>query len=881
MLMNILKSAYLKIVTYILVITIVILLLATWSIELFFKDKLVKYAITQINQQINAKITVTKADFVFWKTFPYASIQFDKVIIRTPTEENNYFFTNGIITDTLLVSKKVYFEFNIVKLLSSCYVLKKISFNEGSLFLIVYPGGKANYNIIKSKSGSSNSTKIDLEDIVLKNFSLHFIHFNGAVDINAYTSKTRLSGQIEDKNADFSVFSELKVNSLIVKGINYLSKKELTINTQISIFNNSLYTFKPSELTISELFFRFKGNYSTTPFNNLHLEADGDHLDLKELLSILPEKYKLNTERYKTKGDCAVSFSLNGRTDDSFIPELKFRFNISKARVEEKVSKIRLQDLEVEGIYSNGKGKNRQLSYIKLNKFNSKIGFGSFSVNGIIEDLLQPKVRLNVYNNLDLSDLKKFLHLDTLDILEGTVESNILISGMVGKISNLSINDAKNLHYNGKVQIHNASIKLKSNDYLVKEINGLIKLDNDLYFNNLSLTFNDNSIHLNGKMVNGLPYLFRLSDEAIIEAELSSFKIDLSKFFVRGTQEPASSYSRELLFPNNISFNLKLNVSEFKLNKFNAKWIKGELFYRPGMVVIKSASFETCQGRVSGNGAIQQDINRNFLVKGQVNATKLDIQQMFYTFNNFAQNVVRDEHLRGKLTGSINFSSLWNSKLEFKPEMFVVDADVTIFNGELVNFKPLLGLSKFISIDELQNIKFSTLHNNIFIKDKQIIIPQMDIQSSAFNISGSGCHNFDNSYNYKIRVLLSEFLYGKAKKAKKENEEFGRVEDDGLGRTSLYLNVEGKGNIYKISYDSRKTIDVVKESLAQQKKELREIFHDEFGWFKNDTSSKKKIKTTKSLEVEWEDTTLHKPVKTIDKQNKKKVSKEKIQVEWE
>jgi hypothetical protein len=879
--MNILKSKYLRIVAYISVITIVILLLATWSIELFFKDKLVKYAITQINQQINAKITVTKADFVFWKTFPYASIQFDKVTIRSSSNENNYFITNNTISDTLLTSNKVYFEFNIVKLLNKCYVLKRISFIEGYLFLVVYPDGKANYNIIKSKLGSSNSTKIDLEDIVLKNFSLHFIHLNGAVDINAYTSKTRLRGQIEDKNADFSVISDLKVNSLVVKGINYLSQKNLTINTQISIFNSSLYTFKPSELTISDLVFRFKGNYSTTPFNSLQFEVDGDQLNLKELLSILPEKYKLNTDRYTTKGKCAVHFSLNGRTDGSFIPELNLHFNISKAQIEENVSKIKLQNLEMEGIYCNGKGKKQQLSYIKLNKFTSKIGFGSFSLNGIIEDLLQPKVKLNVFNKLDLSDLKKFLHLDTLDILEGTVESNIRVSGMVGKIDNLSIIDAKNLHYNGQVEIHNAAIKLKNTDYLVKEINGLIKLDNDIYFNNLSLTFNDNSIHLNGKMINGLPYLFRLSNEAIIEAELNSFKIDLSKFFVRGTQESASSYSRELLFPNNISLNLKLNVNEFKLNKFNAKWIKGELFYQPGMVVIKSASFETCQGRVSGNGAIQQDINKNFLIKGQVSVSKLNIQQMFCTFNNFAQNVVRDEHLRGKLTGNINFSSLWNSKLEFRPEMFAVDADVTIFNGELLNFKPLMGLSKFIAVEELQNIKFSTLHNNIFIKDKQIIIPQMDIQSSAFNISGSGCHNFDNTYNYKVRVLLSDFLYGKAKKAKKENEEFGRVEDDGLGRTSLYLNVEGKGNVYKISYDSRKTLDVVKESLAKQKRELKEIFHDEFGWFKSDSVYNKKIKTTKSMEVEWDDSIMQKPAKTIEKQNKKKVSKDKIQVEWE
>ena len=111
----------------------------------------------------------------------------------------------------------------------------------------------------------------------------------------------------------------------------------------------------------------------------------------------------------------------------------------------------------------------------------------------------------------------------------------------------------------------------------------------------------------------------------------------------------------------------------------------------------------------------------------------------------------------------------------------------------------------------------------------------MIINSSALNFSGSGVHYFNNDYTYKTKVLLSDILAVKAKKAKKENTEFGVIEDDGLGKTSLYLSISGNGYDYKVSYDSKKVKNVIKQSFREQKLELKAILNEEFGWFKNDT----------------------------------------------
>jgi hypothetical protein len=363
-----------------------------------------------------------------------------------------------------------------------------------------------------------------------------------------------------------------------------------------------------------------------------------------------------------------------------------------------------------------------------------------------------------------------------------------------------------------------------------------------------------NDFNINGSLTDGLLYFLKQRNDVTLQAEVISRNLDLSKYFVSNPANNNQKYSRELLFPEHINMDVKISVNNFKLNKFNAKWCTGYITYKPKMFVLKSVSLETLTGHLSGNGAVLQDMNKNFIIKGQVDISRVDIQQMFYTFNNFSQVVIEDRHLRGKVSGKVNLSTEWNNALVANLDKVLIESDLTINNGELVNYEPLQSLSDYISVEELKNIKFSTLKNHIYVKDRQVIIPQMDVASTAFTISASGIHNFDNHYTYKVKILLSELLWGKAKKARRQNEEFGIVEDDGLGKTSIPLSIVGYKKDYKITYDTKQTLVIVKKGLDNQKQELKTVFNKEFGWFKKDSTIKKNLKSQNNdIKVEWDE----------------------------
>jgi hypothetical protein len=163
-----------------------------------------------------------------------------------------------------------------------------------------------------------------------------------------------------------------------------------------------------------------------------------------------------------------------------------------------------------------------------------------------------------------------------------------------------------------------------------------------------------------------------------------------------------------------------------------------------------------------------------------------------------------------------------------------VEGLMNLNGGELVNFEPMNNLSRFVALEELQNIRFSNLQTRISVRNRKITFPQTDILSSAFDITGSGEHLFDNSYTYRVKILLSELLAAKARRAKRENRENEYTEDGGK-RTALYLKVTGKGEDFKISYDTQSVKASIAEDIRNEKQTLKSILKEEFGWFRKDT----------------------------------------------
>jgi len=143
------------------------------------------------------------------------------------------------------------------------------------------------------------------------------------------------------------------------------------------------------------------------------------------------------------------------------------------------------------------------------------------------------------------------------------------------------------------------------------------------------------------------------------------------------------------------------------------------------------------------------------------------------------------------------------------------------------------------------------------------MIPSMEINSSAFNISLSGEQNFSGDFEYHLSVLLSDILSTKARSSGSYISEFGRVEDDGLGRTILFLKLEKEDYGTKVSYDVKKLSEEIKVSLHEEKQTLKTILNEEYGWYNNDSLVNKAGSSSRRFRITWEETDSVKTIKPV------------------
>ena len=129
----------------------------------------------------------------------------------------------------------------------------------------------------------------------------------------------------------------------------------------------------------------------------------------------------------------------------------------------------------------------------------------------------------------------------------------------------------------------------------------------------------------------------------------------------------------------------------------------------------------------------------------------------------------------------------------------------------------------------------------------------MEIESSALSVFVSGTHNFDNEIDYRIRLLLSDLLSRKSREKNKSfDNEFGALIDDDLGRTTLYLRMDGTSVDPNIYFDKIRIKEKIKKEVKKEKEEIKKIIREDI-LKQKDTSTVKLDKNEEDILLEWKD----------------------------
>jgi len=836
---------YLKRILLFFLILFSLIIGAAFVIGNFYEDKVKDFLVSEIDKLIVSEVQVEKIELTLIRKFPYASLRFKNVVMKDAIDKG--------IKGNLLKAKNIYFKFSIFDLFKDTYSIKKIEINDADLKLLVYENGSDNFHILKPEPDSLNkSFSFDLQKIYLENSKINYTNFASEQEYQFVARNAYSKGKFSKEKYSLAVYGKFFIDYIKSENYTILHKKNADVDLILSVDNiQNNYKIQKGSLSIDKLNFDVNGAISKKDnLTYLDLLIKGVDLDLHNFIKELPEKEQQYFEDYKTDGNFYFSTNIQGNFGGSKIPKIKANFGINNGNFLKRNSSTAIENLVFTAEYSNGKLQKNKSSYIRINNISGKLKSGNISGNLLINNFENPEIELTAKADIDLSDFLLFFEIDTITSLTGKIILNGAFKTKLHKGKGFTVKDFIDSKTSGKIILTDANFKIKDDPNNYKNFNGSFAFsNNDIIVKKLSGEISNSDFIMKGYFRNMLSFIFLPDENLQIDAKIVAKNIDLNEL-LQVSNKSDTIYKLE--FSENLDLKLNFNIEKLNFRRFDATKVAGKLRLKNKKMFVHKISFSSMDGNTTAQGIIDGSQKDKLIISCDGKISDVDVEKFFYQFENFGQDNITDKHLKGVFCADIQFSGTWSSSLICDLNSIASEADIIIKNGELNNYTPMYELSKFLKVDDLSKILFSTLKNKILIKNKMVIIPKMEIESNVINILGSGTHSFDNKINYHLQILMSELLANKAKMAKKENKEFSIIEDDGLGKTKIFILITGTAYEPIFKYDRKEVAKKIVTDLVKEKLNLKKILNEEFGLFKSDTSFVQKKKSGKAIKKEKE-----------------------------
>jgi len=836
-----------------------IIVVIALSISFIYEDEVSEIFLEEVNKSLKSDFQTEEVNLSLLKKFPNATIVLNNATL-TDLDTNKD-------TSLFISTENIFLQFDIVDIFNKDYSIDRVHARNCEVHYFL-----SKKEDITRTQNTDDEFELDVSELKINGLSYVIENRNTGLRLQGYSNETVLKGNFSSQEFFMNVESQTKIKHFKANNFRYINNKSISIDSDIKV-TPDFYRIQRGLFSLEEIPFTIEGTLDRTK-KHLDLTCTGKNLSISRLKLNVPWEVKKQMKNVTiASGRIDLFAEVRGPVKNkqpSIEADLKIRNGKFNFEVKDKIelSKVDASVYYTNGIYNQPRSASLTLNNIQANYKQSKIG-GNFTIKNFREPELEAKINLD----FKLDDIRK--RIDSLGFkdVKGSFASTLNLSTPFEKLNELGTL-IKEKRLTGDFTLDRVSFKMRN--LHVKNLKGFAYIDRYLYCDNLHFQLNETSdITFTGKLKN---YYHRQSDDLIsIQGKINSEKMRMNKLIGRNKQQ-----KRSFKLPDSISADLDVLIENLYYKNQYFRDIRGNVILQPKLLRLNSLYFNALNGSCKMDGTLKSTSNNNFFLNSRIFLENVDIQEGFQSFDNFGQTYIKANNIKGSLDGEFYLKASMDSALSIEPTSLYNVSNFTIHKGELIQFKPLLELSRFISVSELKHVRFSEFSNRITIENETIEIPKMDINSSAMDLTISGFHKFNGEYKYNMNLLLSEIL---SRKAKPKVQKHGYIEEDGVGDTRLYLLMRGDTASSTIKYDKKGVKAKIRKDIKEEKKDLKRLFNEEFGLFSKDSLSKSNRSEgtgTNKFKIDWEekrDSLRDNKKKTKPKNEKKKNSK--FIIEWD
>ncbi len=792
----------------IVLICFVVLFFAVYIYVTVNKKQLVEQVTQQISEKLNGDVKIETADISFFKSFPKVAVLVSNIkITDTMYDRHKHAFFEA---------KELFVNINVFKLLGKSSPLSGIRVKQGSIFLYTDTAGYSNQYLLKSKKEPTGGPKKTTKDISLNNILLQQMQFV-------------LLDEKREKYHDF-VIDELKVSladeadDLVMDTRVDMLVKSLAFNVPKGTFLKNAgfagrfeirYGKKSQVLSFANISVKLSGHpYNLTGTFDLGEKNPGFTLKVKTEDAIYDNVKKLLPGRIDTSlSIVSVSSPLSAEAD--LYGPLRGGEPYILVRWVVKDATLKTNFMDFDHAYFTGYYKNEVQAGLPRKDPNSVISLSDFKgdwhglkiTSGDIEilDLQKPVLTCDLHSAFPLKDLNELLQTQSLQLTAGDADVQLTYKGPVER------NNNTNSFLNGAINISKGKVLYTPRNVEMTELNGKLTFKNsNVALENLHCKVLGNDIVMNGIANNVLTLISTEPNKVSIDYNIYSPQLNLASFtyLLQSPKKAAAKSGKsfnsmaskidELLEKSRIQVELKTDRLLYK--KLDASKLDASITVLQDRYVLNRVNMGLAEGAMQMSGQLVNVQSGRHQASLKAAMQNVNVQKVFYAFENFGQDGITDKNLKGKLTVDADVKIDIDSEGKVLPSSSLGEVNFSLKKGALNNFEPIKKIQKFIFKNrDFETIEFAELKNRLSINRGEITIPRMEIQSSVLSFFVEGLYSSRGNTDVSVQVPFNNL--------KKRDDDYipENIGVDKKGGRSIFLrgqpgkdgNVQFKVDLFK------------------------------------------------------------------------------------
>jgi hypothetical protein len=768
--------------------------------SMHFGGKLIKKKlIAELNKSLLVKAEVNYIEFSGFSNLPRIGVTFHNLKV----DENG-----AKLGGHLFQAEKMSVLVNPIDLLASTPSIDRILI-QGARTRILNDGERSNFLIFKSDSSSANSEmNLDIKHVSLKDVAVLYVQPDAQLQSEFRVNKLTLKGQMNSNSFTLNSKGDLFLETLRSQNRNRITYAPIGLDLDVKVDREvKSYSIQKGSISIHEMQLEVSGDILELPDGlDVDLKLAGSDFRVDELVKLADYSLENRLKGLKGKGAISANGSIKGIFSEDSWPKIQGDVRFDNVSAEDPNTGFKLSRFHGDVRVDNDKEIWKLAANIEELKTSGSQMEGDLTIENLEKGIGESKLK----GRLDFEEWQSYLNPESISSMSGVALFNLkaAFSDAFGQIRFSDLNgdvELRRLHLKTpvgqKLESGELNIHLNQNATDIKMCMG---------------RFNEVDFNLTGKATNLIPYL--ISDDRLkVKGNLRSKDLNIDKLVYTPEEPEVSEESSKVAMDIGVDLDLQVAAQKFQFSMLEATDLRGNFIWEKGDLKFEKLAFNAWEGKHTFDGSLKT-ISDGFTLNGIYDTKGANIHQVFKEFDNFQQNELTHENLWGKITSNGVLQVDFDENFDFIEDQIELLSEVVIVDGRLKEYSTLESLSTFVHVDDLKDVKFDRLENQIRIAKGVIYIPQMDIKSTAMDLSIAGSHNFDNYMEYKVALKVSELLASKSNWIAKKKER--GLDQDERGSLTAYIQIIGTPEDLKIKYDR----ETVKEKLKEERKKESETF---------------------------------------------------------